>query len=324
MVLNILLKDIEVDTVIMPYTNDGLKLLARLESHSNDEFLQEFYTDPIAWFLSKGVHRILLIGSEEITEEKNDSLDNQYQYIENEDIHVEQRSILKIDYMGETEIAYLKRKTQVSYRDFYWEFHFENLRLKPSKVNLYVQIVEDFKQKKCLTLEQIFKSKLLLDDLRKQIKIAFPSGNALNRTSVVLLHGPTVPSMAILCNLCHCKCLKHYMGCLFSRNYTILTGDIELKNGEQLEMLNQYDECHTLLLQYPHHGSGNNNIQYFVDLGAKVNVLSYGIINRHGHPHDKVLQQLPNIIFVNERESLDYQIMIKDLEDANIYAKESK
>lgn len=38
---------------------------------SNDEFLQAFYTDPIAWFLSKGVHRILLIGSEEITEGQN-------------------------------------------------------------------------------------------------------------------------------------------------------------------------------------------------------------------------------------------------------------
>lgn len=39
--------------------------------------------------LSKGVHRILLIGSEEITEGQNDSLDNQRQYIENADIHVE-------------------------------------------------------------------------------------------------------------------------------------------------------------------------------------------------------------------------------------------
>lgn len=41
-------------------------------------------------------------------------------------------------------------------------------------------------------------------------------------------------------------------------------------------------------------------------------VLSYGIANRYGHPHSEVLQCLPNIALVNERESFDYQIMLHD------------
>lgn len=325
--LEYLLKDIEVDTVVMPYTNDGLKLSARLESHNDDEFLQVFYTDPVAWFASKGVHRILLIGSEEIAEGQNDSLDTQYQYIENADIDVEQRSILKIDYFDKTEIAYLKNKTQISSRNFWWKFNFENLRLKSGKVNSYIQIVENFKQEKCLTLEQIFESKLLLDDLRKQVKAAFPNGSALNRTSVVLLHGPIrMPNMVDLCNKCSWKYSDNYIVKLhlldsndFPYSGTILTGDIELEKNECLEILDYYSDKsrrYCLLLQYPHHGSRNNNIQYFIDLGAKVNVLSYGIINRHGHPHDIVLQQLSNIVFVNERESWDYQIMLQDFGDA--------
>ena len=331
--LEYLLKDIVVDTVVMPYINDGLKLLARLESFGNDEFLQIFYADPIAWFSSKGVHRIFFIGSEEIIEEHKNSLDNEEHEnsLNNEEhensniyVEVEPESILKIDYFNETKIVYMKNRSKVSIKNFYWEFHFENLKL--SKVNSYIHIVEDFKQKKGLTLEEIFKKKSFLDDLRKQVKAAFPNGSILNRTSVVLLHGPIkIPYMVDFCNINYCNHIDYidyinYINKLhLLNNYvipyigTILTGDIELKNNECLEILSHYfcKYCrHYLLVQYPHHGSRNNNIQYFIDLNARVNVLSYGIINRYGHPHDKVLKQLPNIVFVNERESFDYKIMI--------------
>lgn len=309
--LEYLLKDTEVDTVVMPYINDDLKLLARLESHSNGGFLQVFYADPIAWFLSKGVRRILLIGSEEIAEGKNDSLDDQRPYFENADIYIEQQSILKIDHSGETDIVYLKNKTQVSYRNFCWEFYFENLRLKLSDVQSYIHTVRKFGQIRGLTLEQVFKDKSLLKDLRQEVKKVFPSGYILNRTSVVLLHKPTVHTWTLLCCLHHCKHLIHCTRYLHLREHdTILTGDVELNDNEKLEMIDQ-DDVH-LLVQYPHHGSGKNNIQYFIDLGAKVNVLSYGITNRYGHPHDKVLLCLPYIAFVNEREDFSYQIMTKD------------
>lgn len=314
-----LLKDIEVDTVVMPYINNNLKLFAQLESHSNNEFLQVFYTDPVGWFLSKGVHRILFIGSEDIAEEGDSgSLNNESQYVGNRDIDVEQQSILKIDHLGETEILYLKNKAQVDCNGFYWEFHFENLKLDQKKVNKYIEIVETFMKERKLTLEQILKSKSHLGDLRKEVKQAFLS-NILNRTSVVLLHRPRECNMAILCCSPHCNYLKYLKGYFVRRDgavfscSTILTGDIKLKDDEHLEMLNQCTSC--LLVQYPHHGSENNYMKYFTDLGARVNVISYGITNRYGHPHGKVLKSLRDIAFVNERDSFSYQIMIKDFED---------
>lgn len=70
--LEYLLKDVDVETVVMPYVDDGLKLLARLESASDNEFLQTFYLDPVAWFISKGVRRILLLGSDDSMFQKDD------------------------------------------------------------------------------------------------------------------------------------------------------------------------------------------------------------------------------------------------------------
>lgn len=316
--LEYLLKDMKADTVVMPYTNEGLKLLARLESHSDDEFLQEFYADPVAWFLSKGVRRILLIGSEETPEREDASYGA---YIEDEDSDIESPSIIKIEHIDayKTEIIHLTSKTNISCRDFCWEFHFENLNLQSSAA--YINAVEAFKQKKCLTLEQIFKSRLLSDDLRNEVKKALSGNDSLNRTSVAMLHRPAAGSVFSMCNLCNCPLMKNrikfFIGltgkCILKN--TILTGDIELKKGERLEMLDPYIKSpeDNALLQYPHHGAdSNNNIAYFNSLEAKANVLSYGVANRHGHPHARVLGQLQNIVFVNERESFNYQIMVKD------------
>lgn len=271
--LEYLLKDIEVDTVIMPYTNDGLKLLARMESHSNQEFLQVFYADPVSWFLSKGVHRILLIGSEEILEEQDDSVDDRHQYNEKPDFYLDQESILKIDYIAETEIAFLRNKTKVKYNIFNWKFLFENLKLKNNKENQYIQIVEEFKQKKCLTLEQISKSELLIKDLRKQVKAVFTGGVEINRTSVVMLHRPVMPVLTCIFDFYQIKRkighMKHFyeMYCGDSFIYdtiveTFLTGDIEIKDNEHLELFDERieEDKSYLLIQYPHHGSKNKKI----------------------------------------------------------------
>ncbi len=95
---------------------------------------------------------------------------------------------------------------------------------------------------------------------------------------------------------------------------TFLTGDIEIKDNEHLELFDERieEEKSYLLIQFPHHGSENKNIRYFIDLTAGMYVFSYGIVNRYGHPHSEVLQCLPNIALVNERESFDYQIMLHD------------
>lgn len=45
--LEYLLKDIDVDTVVMPYVSEDIKLIARLESERDSDFLRTFYIDPV-------------------------------------------------------------------------------------------------------------------------------------------------------------------------------------------------------------------------------------------------------------------------------------
>lgn len=307
--LEYLLKEVNVDTVIMPYMNDALKLLARLESDSDNEFLQTFYIDPVAWFISKGVHRIFLIGAE-VLYKKNENYLEQRVYIENLDSYVENQDILGIENINETQIVYVKKQLKIYSNQYCWEFKFENLKLELEKLDLYIQIVEDFQKNKCMTLEQIFKSKLLSNELMKEIKKVLNCG--LNRTSVVLLHRPIKKDAFTFCTLYGYS----YWNCFYEDdeynfNSTVLTGDIELKEGESLEILNTCKRY--FVIQYPHHGSGRNNIDYFRNLRGRIIVLSYGIINKYGHPHSKVLQRLHHICCVNERCSFDYQIFINEI-----------
>lgn len=90
---------------------------------------------------------------------------------------------------------------------------------------------------------------------------------------------------------------------------TVLTGDVILKDNEELSILN--DSYMYLVFQFPHHGSKDNNLKYFADQDACIMVLSYGLANKYGHPHREVLQDIKWISCVNERQALDYQLLIK-------------
>ena len=302
--LEYLLKNVEVDTVVMPYVHDGLKLLARLESANDSEFLQEFYLDPVGWFITKKVRRVLLLGSDGFVAEKNSI---NLMYIEDSDIYVNSESILHIEDSDETEIAYLKNISNIKYQNFYWEFDFENLKLE--KADSYIKIVEEFQRKRCLTLEQIFKSKSFSNELRKELRKLFSPGNELNRTSVVLLHRPIMENVVVFLDMSKAYGSLPIMesdDCYLCG--TVLTGDVILGDNEELSILK--DSYNYLVFQFPHHGSKDNNIKYFTGLGAFTKVLSYGLTNKHGHPHGEVLQDIERISFVNERQALDYQLLI--------------
>lgn len=299
-----LLDDFEVETVVMPYVHDGLKLLARLELHSDNEFLNIFLTDPIAWFVSKGAKRILLLGSEGIEDFDSDNRSNSY---EDQDLYF--NGVLRIDVLDNTQIVYLNNNSTIECWKFYWKFCFENLELKANKERSYIEIVEKFKKQKCLTLEQVFKSKRLSDELRRELEKSYP--NAQNRTSVILLHGPApqkYPCLIYFINNFHPFLYKEHEIC-----NTILTGDIELTGSENLKLL---DNDYVFLFQFPHHGSKNKNLELLSKSYGIVNVISCGIINRYGHPHDKVLKQLHHVALVNERNAFDYQIVITECQDS--------
>ncbi len=298
-----LLQDVDVDNVVMPYVNDGLKLMARLESDRSNEFLQSFYVDPVAWFISKGVRRIFLLGAEETDQHRDTPESKLRNDLESEGLSLDS-SILKLEKYEETTIAYLSNKATLSSYSFDWMFVFENLHEKSNRAERYVEIVENFKKKKFLTLDEIFKSKLLSKELKHELKSVFVGGDAINRTSVVLLHKPKDISgkRYIPVSLIRCHWIDDYY-------CTLLTGDVRLKDDEHLEMLSQADHNPCFVLQYPHHGAGNNNINYFRSLDAVVCLFSCGLTNRYRHPESDILKNWPGaLVGVNERSAFDYQI----------------
>lgn len=309
-----LLDDVEVDTVVMPYIDDGLKSLPLVESTDDSDFLRTFYLDPVNWLASRGVRRILLLGAEG-TDTKGDDLSFR-QSLNNDDtdIYVEPKNVVGTGSASGTSIVYLESRSTVRCKKYCWEFQFENLKLDPTVIASYKSIIEDYKRK-YKSLENILLNKQLTNDLRDDIRKQ--CGNIFNRTSVVLLHRPITGKALVQSSPCgHCFC-RYIMQPEYIDSYlcgSALTGDVELKKGERLDILDAASVKHRYtVVQFPHHGAKNDyNIAYFHTLPAITTVVSYGITNRYGHPHGEVLRLLERVSSVNERQAFDYQISVFD------------
>ena len=323
--LEYLLNNVEVDTVVMPYTDSVIRLLARAESSSEEKFLRTFYMDPIGWFSSKGVHRILLIGSppegDYRHEGSNDYIRSRYNE-EYDRVHVDRSCILASGNIGETDILYLDNKAKAhmqAHISFCWSFRFSNLPLPEAEK--YIDVVESFQREKMLPLDDIFHDRLMTKELARRLRNAIPAGKTVNRTSVVVEHEPflkdggtTLFQSSIPIHIGP-SMRKHnpkrfFYNLLEISDYcqrTVLTGDIELMEDESLPL---GDKLEYTVFQYPHHGAR----KALPDPASRYNavpVFSAGIVNKYGHPHPDVIKELEYSIIVNERKSFDYRIIVQ-------------
>ena len=62
------------------------------------------------------------------------------------------------------------------------------------------------------------------------------------------------------------------------------------------------------MFQYPHHGA-RKALPGITSLYRAVPVFSAGIVNKYGHPHPDVIEQVEYSVIVNERNSFDYRII---------------
>lgn len=310
-----LLDDVEVDTVVMPYIDDGLKSLPLVESTDDSDFLRTFYLDPVGWFTERGVRRILLLGAEG-TDTKGDDLSfRQSLNNDDSDIYVEPENVVGTGSANGTSIVYLESRSTVRCKKCCWEFKFENLKLDSALIDSYKNIVEDY-IRKYHSLENILKNKQLIQDLRNDIKET-QLKYTLNRTSVVMLHRPIASDAYVQFGFCNGCFHRYFMPHIHIEDIlcgSILTGDVDLKEGESFDILDDSSVRHGYsVVQFPHHGAKNDyNIEYFHTLPAITTVVSYGIINRYGHPHGQVLRLLERVSPVNERQAFDYQISVFD------------
>lgn len=311
--LEYLLDGVKVDTVVMPYVDDGLKSLPLVESTGNSDFLRTFYLDPVRWFASRGVRRILLLGADD-KEQKGKKLSSR-QPLNNDDsdIYIDPESVVGVGSMGSSSIIYLSNMSTVTCRKYCWKFKFENLKLDPTVIASYKSVIDDYIQK-YHNLADILMDEKLTGDLRADIRTQ--CGNIFNRTSVVMLHHPIARDTLVQFSFndcCFCRDLMPpYIKDIFCGS--VLTGDVDLKEDESFEILDDDSVKHMYsVVQFPHHGANNKyNIKYFCNLRVITMVLSYGITNTYGHPRGEVLCQLERLSLVNERQAFDYHISIWD------------
>lgn len=304
--LESLLDGVDVNTVVIPYICEQLRQLSQIESEYSEGFLRDLYADPIGWFVSKSVQNVLLLGAE--GNEEIEMSRAEMSFDEVPVINIDRNSILNSETYDGTNVVYLRRKTQLIINNLDWVFEFENLKIGPDMVDDYYRSIKSFLHSNNTTLEGVLKSKSLTRELKYIIKCINLGANAINRTSVVLLHGPVNPGLLLV--------QPSYLDRLFPKFIqahwnTLLTGDISIRNGESIHIIDMYKgqgKERIAVLQYPHHGSKENDSDYFSSLSAIINVLSFGLTNNYGHPDASVINKLCGVICVNERWAFDYQI----------------
>lgn len=145
-------------------------------------------------------------------------------------------------------------------------------------------------------------------DIRRIYESIFGKGNALNNTSVVLLHKPASQSKLI--------CLKTSTpfvktSCFDTNGETLLTGDCCF-NKELASKLNiNYPLA---VLQVPHHGSAKNwkSIEKnFPSIQYSNAIITCSVFKLHNLPNKYTLDQIPcdKTVVVNERNSFSYSII---------------
>jgi len=133
-------------------------------------------------------------------------------------------------------------------------------------------------------------------DLVKIYKYIFQrKGKTLNLTSTVLIHYPTADLRILFPMTCECF-LKSQISDLKRKPITVLTGDAEF-DSEMLRKMHNRLLSHLdpfVIFQVPHHGALKNwnllSTQYKYAFSHYV--ISYGLGNKHKHPHQSVISEL--------------------------------
>ena len=311
--LEYLLRDLAVDTVVIPYTDDIISFTALAESSGEDNFLLSFYADPIKWFSDRNVTRILMINGENNNDQQSEEGSLTFEG---------KRSLLSFsrissqDYNG-ISLFKLHDNTQITVDQILWKFQFRNMKLNIEKE--YKKIVNDFRNNRGVTLEAIFRDNDLKNEFVNEVKKVTKSGKKINQTSVVVIHEPIQDyhEQKITTKFGCPLVLSDYFCYKMKPNYvfkTILTGDLELdKNNEDLKN-DLVKNAHRSVFQYPHHGAEGNHLGRLAFNG--VLIIPVGIANKYDHPSDALGFDYCQCIYmiVNERNAFDYVIICKKVE----------
>lgn len=188
----------------------------------------------------------------------------------------------------------------------YWQFKFIYNKFDSNKVDLVNEKCRVIlKNAHCDSMEKfIALNKGNLELIAQAYKEIFGDGNALNNTSIVLLHYPSegrnylsycnfnnFMHRRILCyryRICH-RCMQERT----SGAITLLTGDIKFNNTIANELKTYIQNRKLSVLQIPHHGSKENWKSFYRHkINSQLYVIPFGYGNKHKHPNIEVINDL--------------------------------
>lgn len=101
-------------------------------------------------------------------------------------------------------------------------------------------------------------------------------------------------------------------------NSFLFTGDIEQEAQEDLWHLGSHLKSN--VIKVPHHGSRTSASEiFFNEVSPDIAVISAGRKNRHGHPHDEMLQLLEGVRVL--RTDIDGAIGIREMKDGSLIVR---
>lgn len=223
---------------------------------------------------------------------------------------------------------------RVGYQEFsigniknaYWKFQLYSRNFNDEVINeLYNKIITLISSSGISDMvEFILKSKKDIEALAKSYELVFGKKNrygltgGLNITSLVLVHFPLYNNAkSIFCKLELNKLRKNFNNCLncygyytsSNRTITMLTGDAVIDDGylKYSDWLNYK----ILFCQVPHHGAKDNwESLKNMKLDIYGYVLSFGLGNKHKHPHPDTIDDIRHEVFYNvtQIDSFNYVI----------------
>lgn len=233
------------------------------------------------------------------------------------------------------DVVYATENFIISYKNKpYWQFNLIQSGTSTRKLNSLSNKLHDFFDKlgeRDLILA-IQKNNNVLTDLKGIYESVFGEGNALNLTSILLVHFPLYENAVSAClyndvlfiekfikyrRYCkrsYCKINKFFYNRIFNKSVvTILTGDAMVDSIISSKISSIKGERENLILQVPHHGSKNNWLALKnSEIAAKLYIISYGYGNRHKHPSavtvDSLIKDGKEFYCVNQRDGFIYFI----------------
>lgn len=320
-----LLKGTKVNTVVLQNLTKLQKfvnfILYRKNNKNDDQELRRLILEPIEYFKSYHVKRIILVSSDDnnnVIDKVYDNLDNRNDNYDNDrninneynSITIDKKDIIREEDNGKI----LYTNNNIKCNNGLWEFCFSNNK----KLNEGIStIINNYLKTKNYTIESVIRDKNKISELMSILKI--DKNIKLNESSMILVHHPICGEYYYFdCSLNNGKtcnsyrCFRCFNCCYDGRREslsTILTGDIVL-DKDVCNIIQKFVNNNVpVIFQVPHHGSKPNSIKYikFInDYSAICSIISCGPTEKH--PNKYIYNLLDNPYIVDKYHNYSYVI----------------